>query len=234
MSLGADLNTLLQLTLKIAEKLPITLTILVLSSGFGVLLGLIIAMIRIQKRPLPYAIATFYLSFMRCTPTLVQLFLIFYGLPQLLMLFHIDVNDWNKVIFAVIAFSLHSAAFLSEVFRAAYLAVGRGQQEAAYSVGMSYFQSLRRIILPQAFGIAVPNLGNNLIILLKETSLAFSIGITDIMGQANIILGNNYGANILVVYLIISLMYWIISIAIEQGTDRYEKHLRKGYIGFAK
>lgn len=148
-------------------------------------------------------------------------------LPQLLILVGVDVNDWDKIIFAVITFSLHSAAFFSEVIRSSYLAVGSGQQEAAYSVGMTYGQSLRRIILPQAFGIAIPNLGNNVIILLKETSLAFSIGIVDIMGQVQIILGNNYGANTFQVYILVSLIYWVLSIAIEKGFGRLEKAIRK-------
>ncbi|MCR8635878.1 amino acid ABC transporter permease [Paenibacillus radicis (ex Xue et al. 2023)] len=228
------MDTTLNLILRIAERLPVTLTILLLSLLFGLLLGLVIAIVRIQKKAIPYAIATFYLSFMRCTPTIVQLFLIYYGLPQLLILFGIDVNNWDKIIFAVITFSLHSAAFFSEVIRSSYLAVGSGQQEAAYSVGMSYSQSLRRIILPQAFGIAIPSLGNNVIILLKETSLAFSIGITDIMGQVQIILGNNYGANTFQVYFLVSLIYWGLSIVIEKGLGRLEKIYKKGHVSIAR
>lgn len=231
---GAGIDTTLKLVLQIAERLPVTLTILILSLLFGLLLGFVIALIRIRKRKIPYAIATFYLSFMRCTPTIVQLFLVYYGLPKLLILFGLDVNNWDKIFFAVITFSLHSAAFFSEVIRSSYLAVGSGQQEAAYSVGMSYGQSLRRIILPQAFGIAIPNLGNNVLILLKETSLAFSIGITDMMGQVQIMLGNNYGANIFQVYILVSLIYWVLSIFIEKGFGRLEKIFKKGHVGIAR
>ncbi|MCU6794439.1 amino acid ABC transporter permease [Paenibacillus sp. WQ 127069] len=231
---STGIETTLNLVLRIAERLPITLTIMLLSLVFGLLLGLVIALARIQKNKIIYALATFYLSFMRCTPTIVQLFLVYYGLPQLLILVGVDVNDWDKIIFAVITFSLHSAAFFSEVIRSSYLAVGSGQQEAAYSVGMTYGQSLRRIILPQAFGIAIPNLGNNVIILLKETSLAFSIGIVDIMGQVQIILGNNYGANTFQVYILVSLIYWVLSIAIEKGFGRLEKSYKKGHVSIAR
>lgn len=227
-------ETTASLILKIAERLPTTLTLMILSSICGLLLGFVIAIVRIRKKWISYFIATTYLSFMRCTPAIVQLFLIYYGLPQLLLLFHINVNDWDKLIFAVITFSLHSAAFLSEVIRSSYLAVGSGQQEAAYSVGMTYFQSLRQIILPQALGLALPNLGNNLIILLKETSLAFSIGITDIMGQAQVIIGNNYGANIFEVYIIVSIMYWLLCIAIETLFGRLERRSRKGQVSIAR
>ncbi|MEF3304435.1 amino acid ABC transporter permease [Paenibacillus sp. GYB003] len=218
---------------RIAERLPVTLTIMLLSLLFGLLLGFGLAVVRIQRRPIPYAIATFYISFMRCTPTIVQLFLVYYGLPQLFAVFGVDVNDWDKLVFAVVTFALHSAAYFSEVIRSAYLAVGVGQQEAAYSIGMSRGQTLRRIVLPQAFGIAIPNLGNNVLILLKETSLAFSIGIADMMGQVQIILGNNYGANSFRMYMIVSLIYWALSIAIERGFGRLEKRFRKGRVGLS-
>lgn len=228
------MDTTLKLLERIADRLPITLTIVLLSIVFGLLLGLVIAMARLQKRPIPYAVATFYLSFMRCTPTIVQLFLVYYGLPQLLLLIGVDVNNWDKIIFAVITFSLHSAAFFSEVIRSSYVAVGVGQLEAAYSVGMSYVQALRRIVLPQAFGIAIPNLGNNVIILLKESSLAFSIGIVDIMGQVQIMIGNNYGTNIFRVYILVSLLYWVLSVAIERGFGHLEKRYKKGHVGIGR
>lgn len=224
----------INLFLRILERLPITLTIMALSLLFGLLLGLAVAIVRIRKSPIPYAIATFYLSFMRCTPALVQLFLVFFGLPQLLLLFNINISDWDRVTFVVITFSLHIGAILSEVIRSAYLAVGSSQLEAAYSVGMSYFQALKRIILPQAFGIALPNIGNSVISLLKDTSLAFTIGIIDIMGQVRIILGNNYSTNMFEVYFIISLIYWIICIAIEGGISYMEKAFNKGHISISK
>jgi L-cystine transport system permease protein len=226
-------NTL-KLVQAIAERLPVTLTMLVLSLLFGLLLGLVLALARIHKRPIPYALATFYLSFMRCTPTIVQLFLVYYGLPQLLRLFGINVNDWDVMIFAVITFSLHSAAYFSEVIRSAYLAVGQGQLEAAYSIGMGYGQAIRRILLPQAFGIAIPPLGNNVISLLKETSLAFSIGIVDIMGKAQIIIGNNYGINIFRVYIAVAAFYWVLSMLIETIFGRLEKRYKKGHVSLAK
>jgi L-cystine transport system permease protein len=226
-------NTL-KLVQAIAERLPVTLTMLVLSLLFGLLLGLVLALARIHKRPIPYALATFYLSFMRCTPTIVQLFLVYYGLPQLMRLFGINVNDWDVMIFAVITFSLHSAAYFSEVIRSAYLAVGQGQLEAAYSIGMGYGQAIRRILLPQAFGIAIPPLGNNVISLLKETSLAFSIGIVDIMGKAQIIIGNNYGINIFRVYIAVAAFYWVLSMLIETIFGRLEKRYKKGHVSLAK
>ena len=223
------IENLIKLTLQIAAKLPVTLMVTGLSLFFGFFLGIIIAIIRMGKNQVLYAVATFFISFMRCTPALVQLFLIFYGLPQLLLLLHIDINDWDVIIFVVITFSLHIAAFLSEMIRSAYIAVGIEQLEAAYSIGMTSFQAMRRIMLPQLFFIALPNLGNNAITLLKETSVAFTIGLVDIMGQARIYLGNNYGMNMFEIYIIISLFYWGICIAIEGSVAYMEKTLGKGY-----
>jgi len=229
------LSDFIQIALQIVNRLPITVWIMVLSAVFGLLFGLLLAIVRIRKTPVFHLLATLYISFMRCTPTLVQLFLIFYGLPQLLKLIHVDINGWSATVFAIIALAMHSAAYFSEVIRSSYLAVGVGQQEAAYSVGMSYIQSLRKVILPQAFAISIPVMSNTLITLLKETSLVFSIGITDMMGQVNIIVGNNYGTNILTVYVIISIIYWLLSLLIGRGTAFLEKrHARSGFSGIVR
>lgn len=229
-----DLAAWVDLFVKVIEKLPLTLLMLVLSLFFALIIGVIIAIIRIQRQPVLYQMATFYLSFTRCTPLLVQLFLVYFGLPQILLAFNIDINSWNRIIFLVITFAFHSGAHLSEVIRSAYLAVDHGQLEAAYSVGMNYFQALRRIILPQAFVIALPNLGNNTIELLKDTSLAFTIGIIDIMGQVRIILGNNHGIGMFQIYVVISLVYWGICIVIESVIGYLEKIFNKGRLNLSK
>ncbi|MEH7123909.1 amino acid ABC transporter permease [Bacillus sp. JJ1773] len=223
----------LDLLMRVLNKLPLTLLMLGVSLFFSLIIGVIVAIVRIQKRPISYAVATFYLSFMRCTPLLVQLFLVYFGLPQLLLLVNIDINGWDRFVFVVIAFSLYTGAYLSEVIRSAYMAVGRDQLEAAYSIGMSYSQALRRIILPQAFLVALPDLGNNIIELLKDTSLAFTIGIIDIMGQVRIILGNNYGIGMFEVYFTISLVYWGTCIVIENLIALLEKGLKKGRVSIA-
>ncbi|MED4213299.1 amino acid ABC transporter permease [Priestia megaterium] len=232
--ISSDFHDWLKLLWQVVDKLPLTLFILGLSLLFSLLLGFAIALIRIQKKPVLSKMATIYLSFMRCTPLLVQLFLVYFGLPQLLLLVHIDINSWSRITFLVIAFSLHTAAPLSEVIRSAYFSIDKGQFEAAYSIGMNYFQSLRRIILPQAFVAALPNVGNATISLLKDTALAFSIGIIDIMGQVRLILGNNYGIAMFEIYVTISLVYWSICIVIEIIVSYLEKHLKKGRVSISK
>lgn len=140
----------------------------------------------------------------------------------------------DRMIFVLISLSLHNAAYLSEVVRSAYLAVGEDQFEAAYSVGMTYTQALWRVVLPQAFVLSLPNLGNNIIELLKDTSLAFTIGIIDIMGQVRIILGNNHGIGMFEIYVVISLIYWGTCILIEMVISTLEKVLKKGKVSLSK
>ncbi|WP_338472304.1 amino acid ABC transporter permease [Niallia sp. XMNu-256] len=228
--MNTDVNYWLDIFTKVIDKLPVTLFMMITSLFFALILAVLIAIIRIQKIPVLSALATFYLSFTRSTPLLVQIFLIYFGLPQLLLIFQIDINHWNRLFFAIMAFSLHTGSYLAEIIRSAYIAVGKDQLEAAYSVGMSYTQALRRIILPQAFVIALPNIGNNTIELLKDTSLAFTIGIIDIMGQVRIILGNNYGIGIFEVYIVISIVYWVTCILIEILIGYAEKSFKKGRV----
>lgn len=224
----------MDLFLQVLDKLPITLLMLVLSLLFSLIFSLVIAMIRIQKVPVLNQIATVYLSFTRATPLLVQLFLVYFGLPEILLIFHIDINGFDRLFFAILTFTLHTAAYLSEVVRGAYLAVGKQQLEAAYSVGMTFPQALRRIILPQAFVIALPNLGNITIELFKDTSLAFTIGIIDIMGQVRIILGNNHGLGMFQIYVVISIVYWVICLIIELVVHYCEQLFKKGRSGLSK
>lgn len=216
--------------IKVVDKLPLTLFMMIVSLFFAMVISVIVALIRIQKIPVLSGLTAFYLSFTRSTPLLVQIFLVYFGLPQLLLVFNIDINHWSRLFFVILAFSLHTGSYLAEIIRAAYIAVGKEQLEAAYSVGMSYPQALRRIILPQAFVISLPNLGNNTIELLKDTSLAFTIGIIDIMGQVKIILGNNFGIGIFEVYVVISLVYWATCILIEWMVTYAEKAFKKGRV----
>lgn len=218
-----DISYIFQSIPLIAKALPLTLSILLLSLFFGSILGLLLTALKVQKDRTLNSLANSYVAFIRGTPPLLQLFLVFYGLPQLVGSFGIDINDWDKFVFAVITFSLNSSAFLSEIMRSAYLAVESGQWEAAFSIGMTNMQTLLRIIIPQAFVIAIPNLGNLIISLLKETSYVFTIGMIDILGKAKLIGANGYGVRQLEVYIGAALIYWGICILIERMIHFYEK-----------
>lgn len=224
-----DLQVALDAASKILPKLPLTLLLTILTLILGATLGLVLAIIRIKKIPGLSHLAVLYISFMRCTPTIVQLFLIFYGLPLLFKLVYIDIQGWSAFTFAVIAFGLHSAAVLAEIIRSAYLAVPDSQHEAAKAIGMTYTQSLRRIIIPQMFRISLPNLGNNVVSTFKETSLAFSIGVVDIMGQSQVLIERSYGITIVEVYVVVSIIYWFCSMILGRLIAWYNARTNAKY-----
>lgn len=175
--------------------------------------------------------ADIYIHILRCTPSIVLLFIVFYGIPKfVLVLFGININFWPKIIFVIIALSLLYSAQLAEIIRSALIAVGKEQYEAALSVGLSPFQSLFRIIFPQAFVIAIPNLGNSLISLLKEGSLAYTIGLIDIMGSGNLIIARNYGAYALETYIALAIIYWALTLIIENIFKFLQNHFSKGRV----
>ena len=191
---------------------------------FGIVLGtIVIALLlsilivkgRLSKNKVAVKIASGYVGALRCTPSIVLLFIVFYGLPRLFLAFGIDLNFWPKAFFVIVALSLLYAASLSEVIRSAYLAVGKGQYEAAVSVGLTEFQAIRRIVFPQAFVVALPNLGNSLVSLLKEGSLAYTIGLIDVMGAGNLLISRNMGAYAIETYVALALIYWIATIILE-------------------
>jgi len=152
----------------ITYTIPLTLV----SFAFGLLIAIVVALIQVGHVRILTPIARFYVWVIRGTPLLVQIFIIFYGLPNAGIVL-------NALPAAIIAFSLNVGAYASETLRAAILSVPLGQIEAGYSLGMNYFQVLRRIILPQAFKVSVPPLFNSFISLVKDTSLAANITVTE-------------------------------------------------------
>jgi L-cystine transport system permease protein len=214
---------------KLLPKLPLTLSFTVLALIGGTLLGFVLALVRIFRVPVFSQLIVAYVSFMRCTPGIVQLFLIFYGLPQFLDKIGIDIHGWSNFTFAVLAFGLHCGAVMSEVIRSAYLAVPKSQHEAASAVGMSYLQSLRRIIVPQMVRIAVPIVGNNAITIFKESSLVFTVGVVDLMGQAQILTQSRYGVTLIETYLAVSFIYWFCSMVFGRLLAYYQKRTERKY-----
>ncbi len=199
-----------------------------LSVLFGTILGFILAIMKLGKNKIAQKIAHGFTTILRCTPSIVLLFLVYYGLPAIGDNFGINLNDLNTAIFVVITFTLQFGALMSEVIRSAYESIDKGQYEAAVSVGLSNTQALWRIILPQAFVVALPNFGNSLLELLKEGALAYTIGLIDIMGKANLIIASNINAHALEIYIGLSIIYWVLSIAIEQFFLKLERLFSKG------
>jgi L-cystine transport system permease protein len=162
---------------------------------------------------------------MRGTPTIIQLFLVYYGLPVLLGAIGIDVSDVSEIVFVILAYGLGIGAFLAEIIRGAINSVDAGQKEAAYAVGMKTYQVFYRVILPQALIVAVPNFTNLLIAYLKETSLAFTLGVVDMVGRA-FALGNlNY--HYLEIYIGLTVIYYIVCIFLQKGLSKFEFRIKR-------
>ena len=231
-----DWGYMVGLVPRVASGIPVSLSIACVAFAFGIAIGFAVALAEVYRMPVARQVARAYVSFMRGTPLLVQIFLSYYGIP--LVLRHLggrygwdlDISSIHAIAFMYVSFSLNVGAYLSETIRAAILSVGKGQVEAAESLGMTGAQSLRRIIVPQAAIVALPGLGNTFIGLLKDTSLAFAASVPEIIGQAKIAAARS--SRFFEAYIVAALMYWAICIAIERllryGERRLRKHERGG------
>jgi L-cystine transport system permease protein len=208
---------------QLLSRLHITLLIVLSATVIGLFLGVILALFRLYKIPVLNQIAIVYISFMRGTPILVQMFIVYYGLPMLLMKIGININRWDKLYFVIITYGLNAAAFNAEMIRAAIISIPEGQAEAAYSIGMTKLQAFSRIIAPQSVIIILPTLGITLIGLLQDTSLAFTLGILDVMGKVNAIAANTYRS--LEGYVSAAIIFFVLSILLEQIFSIVEKKL---------
>ncbi len=198
--------------------LGVTICIGLISIILGSLFGLSLAWAKLSGNKFLRALAEGYTYIIRCTPSIVLLFVIFYGLPKLVeSLFDYDIDDLSRAVFVVMTFTLLFGAYVSEVFRSAYLTVDRGQYEAAVTSGLSPCQAIVRIVIPQAAVIALPNFGNSVINLLKESALAYTIGLIDLLGRTNLVISQNYGAYGIELYTACLLMYWLLNLIIERS-----------------
>lgn len=214
--------------LNLIPYLWVTLAMMVGTVVFGGLLGLLLARAKIRRGKIARALAEIYIYITRCIPSIVMLFVVYYGLPELFLGFGIDINHVGKGFFVVITFSILFASAMCEVFRSAYLSVDPGQTEAALSIGLTGWQAFYRIILPQCTIYALPNFANLLVNLMKEGALAYTIGLIDIMGEGQMLIGRNQGSYVLETYLALTILYWILTILLEKGFHLLEKKLSKG------
>jgi L-cystine transport system permease protein len=209
--------------------LPVTLLIVGGTVASGSLLGLALAKARMGRNRALRAVSSGYTLAMRCTPSIVLLFILYYALPELVQaLFGLDINGISRSFFVILALTLLFAANMGELMRSAYEAVDKGQREAALSTGLSEAQAFFRITGPQAAVVALPNFGNALIALMKEGALAYTIGMIDMMGQGTLIISRNYGAYGLETYIALALIYWALTIVFERSFRGIEKYLSRG------
>ncbi|WP_423917144.1 amino acid ABC transporter permease [Frigoribacterium sp. 2-23] len=196
----------------IVASIPLALA----SMAIGLVIALVVALMRLSSTRWLRWPARFFTSVVRGTPLLVQLFVVFYGLPSI----GIKLDPWPS---AIIAFSLNVGGYAAEVIRAAIQSVPKGQWEAAHTVGMSRGLALRRVILPQAARVSVPPLSNTFISLVKDTSLASLILVTELFRQAQQIatVSNQF----MLLYLEAALVYWVICLVLSTGQGFLEKRL---------
>ena len=185
---------------------------------FGLLMGFGLALMRLSRFKLVSWIARIYVSFFRGTPLLVQLFVIYYGLPQLGL-------ELDPLPAALIGFSLNMAAYACEILRAAIGSIERGQWEAAASIGMTRAQTLRRAILPQAMRTALPPLGNSFISLVKDTALAATIQVPELFRQAQLITARTF--EVFTMYLAAALIYWILATVLSHLQNKLEERANR-------
>ncbi|WP_078284996.1 ABC transporter permease subunit [Mycobacteroides chelonae] len=198
--------------------LTVTLPLTVISFTIGLVIALGVALARMSDRRVLSGLARIYISIIRGTPLLLQLFLIFFALPE----FGVKISPFPA---AVIAFSLNVGGYAAEIIRSSILSIPRGQWEAASSLGMSYRTTLWRIVIPQASRVAVPPLSNTLISLVKDTSLASAILVTDVMRTAQVAAAPTF--QFFTLYVTAGVYYWIVCMAMSVVQDRVEERLAR-------
>jgi L-cystine transport system permease protein len=208
----------------IFSRLPVTLSIVVIATVVGIGLGAINATIRINKIPVLNQLAVLAISFLRGTPIIVQLFVVYFGVPVLLRYIGINATRWNKFIFVNITYALNTSAFLSEIIRGSLAGVDPGQREAALSVGLTPWQTFHRIVAPQALLIALPSFSVSILTLLQNTSLGFTIGLVDMVGQVRAIGIRTY--HVFEGYVDAAVIFIALSVILHQVFGIIEKRLK--------
>ena len=198
-----DLDYMAGLVPVILRFVPLTFGMAVGSMIGALVLAAVLAVIRVLRIPVAHQAAGVFISFFRGTPLLVQLFLFYYGLPQAIPAF-VAIDG---VTAAMLGLTLHFAAYMAESLRGAILGVARDQWEAARAVGMTEGQTMRRIILPQAARVFAPTMVNYFVDILKSTSLAFTLGVTEMMGAAQKEAAGSF--RYLESFLVVAIIYWI-------------------------
>lgn len=218
-----DVNAVFDYFPRILSHLNVTLLIVITSIIIGSIIGVILAQFRLNKVPVLNQISIVYISFVRGTPIIVQMFIVFYGLPMLLNLVGIDINRWDKIYFVIVTYGLNAGAFLAEIFRSAIASVPVGQAEAAYSIGLNNAQTFTRVVAPQAVITAIPSLGTMLVGLLQDTSIAFQLGVIDVMGEVQAIGADTKRS--MEGYVDAAIIFLVLAIALEKLFGRLEKGL---------
>lgn len=218
----------------IFRALPTTFYLLFVPVLIALVLGFFLAWAKLGKVKILRALSSVLISFMRGTPMMVQLLLVFILVPMVAYRNGFDTSNCDPSIYAVFAFSINEACFFAEIFRSAYLSLDYGQIEAAKSIGMSSIQIFRRVILPQGAASGLPNTTNMVLELMKNTSIAAVIGVYDILGRAQQLSKNNYGTGQMELYIVVAILYWVIGLVILEVSNVAVAKLNRGNAAYRK
>ena len=214
----------------IISRVPTSFIITLIAMAIGLVLGLFLALIKLNRIPILNQIRALAVSFIRGTPIYVQLLLTYTGIPLILKSINLNygtaynINDISPMLFVILTFAFNEAAYNSETIRSAIESVDVGQIEAAKSLGMTNLQVFKRVTLPEAATVAVAPLGNALMGLLKGTSLAFVAGVIEMTAEAKIIGGSSF--RVFESYLAVAFVYWAINLVFENLIRILEKNYR--------
>ena len=193
----------------------VTIEITAIAVGLGFIFGLITSVCRLSDGKILQVIAVCYVNIIRGTPMLVQIFLIYFALPMVIG------QRINPFVAAVAACSINSGAYVSEIFRAGIQSVDKGQMEAGRSLGLSWMQTMRYVILPQAFKHVIPPLGNEFISMTKETSLVSVIGFEELTRRGQLIIAKTYGS--FEIWLTVAVIYLVMTLTIARLVSYLER-----------
>jgi L-cystine transport system permease protein len=216
-----DWNNAIYFLPKILGALPVTLSIVLVATAGGLVLGFLLALARIERVPVMRRLCAVFVSFVRGTPIIIQMFIVYYGLPFALLGLGIDITRWDKIYFIYITYGINTGAYFSEIIRSAILSVPRSQKDAASAIGLTKTQAYFRIILPQSAVIALPSLGTAVTSLLQDTSLAFSLGVLDVIGRVRAL--GALTSRILEGYIAAAAVFVVLTIALEKAFGRLEE-----------
>ncbi|RXJ82091.1 amino acid ABC transporter permease [Arcobacter sp. F2176] len=207
----------------VLPALKLTISIALISLFLTLCLSILIAIIRYYKVKGLYHIFGLYITFFRATPLVAQLFILYFGLPSIFPF----LESMSAYEATIIALTLNTSSFMAEDLRGALESIDNGQNEACYSMGMTKFQTMKRVILPQAFIFALPSIGNRFIGIIKGTALGFTVGLADIMAKSKIEAA--LSLRFFEAYLCVTLIYLVLVIIVERTLKYIEKRVEKVY-----
>jgi len=223
MQMSLDIQYIIELFPILLKYLGVTMEMSLWGFFFALIIAVVLAVVRVFKLPVLHQLSSLFISFFRGTPLLVQLFLLYYGLPHFMPIF----ASMDAFTAAIIGLSLHFSAYMAESIRAAILGIDKSQMEACLSIGMTRLQAMRRIILPQASRVATPSLMNYFIDMIKSTSLAFTLGVAEIMAKAQMEAASSF--KFFESFLAVALIYWAVVVFFTRIQHLLELRLNKAY-----